>query len=246
MNENSDLTIKESQERLKNWMQSVGAKPVKRSEQRQGEAIVYILIDCSTSMNEIIESFSHTSKVVGYSKDEYGRRIPLVDSDKTKLFYAKQGAISFAEDAIKKNYSVGIIKFADRSSMICEPTKSLALVQSSLDNLRADGATEMAEGIKLATKKLCDLQAYRAMVIVTDGQPFGGDSDVERARRATLKEAVYARERCIDIITIGTDDADLEFLKELATRSDLASYVRAEKLGSAIREASKLLPGPQK
>jgi hypothetical protein len=44
-----------------------------------------------------------------------------------------------------------------------------------------------------------------------------------------------------EILTIGTDDADKAFLKELASRSDLSVKVASDKLGQAISDASKLL-----
>lgn len=71
-------------------------------------------------------------------------------------------------------------------------------------------------------------------MVVTDGQ--SNDNDVALRVAATLKS------RSIDIICIGTDDADREFLKRLATRSDLAIHVSPKNLRSAITDASRFLP----
>ncbi len=44
-----------------------------------------------------------------------------------------------------------------------------------------------------------------------------------------------------EILTVGTDDADETFLKQLASRSDLSVQVAPAQLASAISEASRLL-----
>ena len=51
------------------------------------------------------------------------------------------------------------------------------------------------------------------------------------------------KDREIDIITIGTEDADRIFLKELASRSDLSVMVSSDDLGSGIASTAKMLPG---
>lgn len=47
----------------------------------------------------------------------------------------------------------------------------------------------------------------------------------------------------IDIISIGTDDADREFLERLATRSDLSVIVPSDTLGQGIASSARMLPG---
>jgi len=55
-----------------------------------------------------------------------------------------------------------------------------------------------------------------------------------------------AKNAGIEIITIGTDDADEEFLRLLASRKELATKVIREQLGQAIADAAKMLPAPKK
>jgi hypothetical protein len=73
-----------------------------------------------------------------------------------------------------------------------------------------------------------------AVVIVTDG--------LSNDNAAALDAADSLKKRGVDIICIGTDDADARFLKELAIRSDLATHVSSRELRSAISGASHLLP----
>ena len=46
----------------------------------------------------------------------------------------------------------------------------------------------------------------------------------------------------IEIIAVGTVDADYEFLKQLASRDSLAEIVGNKELGAGITRAAKFLP----
>jgi uncharacterized protein YegL len=75
------------------------------------------------------------------------------------------------------------------------------------------------------------------IVVVTDGMP-NGSGDPE----ASLKEAECAKKEGIGIITIGTDDADRQFLKKLASLESLGTWVSSNNLKWAITESARLLP----
>jgi hypothetical protein len=45
------------------------------------------------------------------------------------------------------------------------------------------------------------------------------------------------------VITIGTDDADKDFLSRLASRAELSVKVSRDQLGQSIASAVKMLPG---
>jgi hypothetical protein len=63
-------------------------------------------------------------------------------------------------------------------------------------------------------------------VVVADGQ--------SNDNGAALRVAVKLKARAIDIICIGTDDVDGDFLKQLATRSDLATHVLSTNLRTQL------------
>lgn len=166
---------------------------------------VYLVIDCSTSMDA-----------------------------GDKLHQAKTGAADFAKDAFRKGYLVGLIKFDSSATHLCEPVKEIQMLGKHLQQIWIGGSTNMAEAIKLARQNLEKKTGPRAMVIVTDGAP---DS-----RTDALDEAQQTKENGIDIITIGTDDADVDFLKKLASRTDLGVKVSREQFGASITAAAKTLP----
>jgi Mg-chelatase subunit ChlD len=154
-----------------------------------------------------------------------------------KLEQAKKGCIAFSKDAFSKGYQVGLIGFGYNAKHICAPTSDSKELERHIKNMQADGSTNMAEAIKMAHYHLDKKDKTRVIVIATDGRP---DS-----KRNALKEAEKAKADGIDIITIGTDDAEQDFLKKLATRAELSSKVTKEVFSQAISDASLLLPPPR-
>ena len=153
----------------------------------------------------------------------------------TKLAQAKNGAFSFSQEAIEKRYAVGLIQFSSIASHLTEPLNDTSNLKPHIDGIKADGSTNMADAIRMAIGKLQDRFVQRVIVIVTDGMP---DS-----REAALSAANDAKSKGIDIITIGTDDADTDFLRQIASRTDLVVSVNREQLQEGITSAARLLPG---
>lgn len=174
-------------------------------------------------------------------KREEGQVYLLIDCSASmtgyKLEEAKQGIIDFARDAIKKGYLLGLIEFSSSATILCKPGQDMTILSECLKTMRAYGGTNMAAAISMAADALKDEKGERFIVIATDGQPDKVS--------AALKEAQTAKEAHIDIITIGTDDADQEFLKSIASRADLGRKVSSEKFAQGIASAAQLLPAPK-
>lgn len=153
----------------------------------------------------------------------------------SKLSQAKTGSIGFAENAFHKGYSVGVISFSSSARLVTEPLTDLFKLRERINQLEVEGTTEMAEALDLAAEKFPARSQGGAVVVVTDGMPDSADSALRAAKR--LKSIG------IDIITIGTADADQFFLEQIASRKDLAVPVPQKQLASGITTAAKLLPG---
>jgi Mg-chelatase subunit ChlD len=147
---------------------------------------------------------------------------------------AKTGALNFAIQAQGMKYAVGLIAFSDEARHIAPLTADVIALPRQLGVLTADGSTAMEQGIGLATAKLAGRTRPAAMVVVTDGEPNDAD--------AALAAAQVARQQGIDIIALGTGDADVEFLKRLASRDSLAVIVNAHQLAAGIAGAANMLP----
>ncbi len=96
----------------------------------------------------------------------------------------------------------------------------------------------MTAAMQLAVEELTGVNGMRAIVVVTDGMPDNPATVLSVAQRA--------KESGIEIIAIGTDDADRDFLNKLASRSDLMIKVSRELLGESIASAAKMLPSPSR
>jgi Mg-chelatase subunit ChlD len=151
-----------------------------------------------------------------------------------KIEQAKSGAIDFARSATSRGYATALAIFADRAAMVCDPSIDAANFTRKISRLEVGlvgGTTDLAAGFVLAGK----VPELAAVVVVTDGQT--------NSNKAALDAAARLKSRGVDIICIGTDDADSNFLKQLATRSDLAVHVASQELRSAISGATQLLRG---
>jgi len=158
-----------------------------------------------------------------------------------KLKQAKKGALNFAKDALVKGYFTGLIQFHSSAKLVCEPYKDISVLEKAIMKLEVGDTTHMAKAINLAHNLLKDMSGTRAMVIVTDGMPNGSGDPL-----SSLKAAEDAKKNGIEIIAIGTDDADQEFLKRLASRSGLGVKVESKHLEKTITDSAKLLPSGDK
>lgn len=153
-----------------------------------------------------------------------------------KLQDAINGGKGFADEAKAKGYALGLIQFDSSAKHILEPQKELTIFYSNIEKLTLGGSTNMAAGIEMAIRNLAGVPlSEKVICIVTDGQPDD--------RNATLRVAEEAKRQGIEIMTIGTDDADKEFLEMLATKKELSMKVISTQLKQGIASMAKLLPG---
>jgi Mg-chelatase subunit ChlD len=176
------------------------------TQYKNGKGTVYLVVDCSGSME--------------------GHKINQV----------KKGIMEFAQDAIKKDYMVGLIKFDSSATHLCEPKYDIEDLRKCLDYIDARGSTNMAAAISMAHEHLVDDRYKRVMVIATDGRPDKSQASLQAGR--------IAKTDGLEIITIGTDDADLAFLQKLATSAEYGHKVSSEQFGKAIASAYLQLPDP--
>ncbi|MCZ7601649.1 MAG: VWA domain-containing protein [Melioribacteraceae bacterium] len=167
---------------------------------------VYILLDASWSMNEY-----------------------------RKLEQAKEGALSYAQEALSLGYKIGLISFHTEVWHHTAPTTDLEIFSSCLKRIHATGTTNMTEAIRTGAHNLQHPQLKRMLCIITDGIPDD--------KRSTLKEAERVKKLGIDIMTIGTDLADEAFLKELASKIMFTKRVEREELSTGISSMAKKLIG---
>ena len=146
---------------------------------------------------------------------------------------AKPGLERFCRDAVDIGYRVGVIAFDSSPREVSPATDDIKRIASRLRALEASGGTAMAQPIRMAIDRLKTGQPERVIFLVTDGQP----SDPED----TLTAADEARRGGIDLLTLGTETADHDFLRRIATRTTLARQVVQGNLELGIAETARLL-----
>lgn len=175
-------------------------------EVQPGRRTVFLLLDCSGSMAG------------------------------SKMRQAQEGAADFAKSAIAQDYAVGIIRFSGEATLATRPSQVLEATIGALRALTPSGSTNMTEAFDLTLSHMGTISGYRAIVLVTDGQPDDPTTAVAAAQRVAAAG--------IQVMTIGTDDADLEFLARLATTQKLAVKVDPRQLRQGVASAARMLPSP--
>lgn len=154
-----------------------------------------------------------------------------------KITQAKNGAIDFCTSATQRGYATALAVFADRAAMVCDPTVQTAAFERKVKLIQlgsVGGTTNLAAGLDLAAK----FKSLAAVGVITDGQPNSPED--------ALQSAAVLKQKGVEILCIGADDADKGFLDKLATRRDLALHVRAKSIGATMEHAAQLLSGPSR
>jgi len=144
---------------------------------------------------------------------------------------ALDGARTFNGDALSAGQSVGLIVFSTEATLVSKPSRTG--IAAHLKSVACDGSTNMAAAITLAMSCLERGARKRTIVLATDGQPDD--------RQATLAAAEAAKRVGIRVITIGTKDADANFLRQIASSTEMSMSARSGELGKAIVHAARLL-----
>jgi len=178
-----------------------------------------------------------------FLKDDKGGRQPVVPPTAKTVFLlldrsgsmsgrkfedAKNGALDFGLACINKGYQIGVVVFSDKAAAT-SATREPAALRAKINKLECTSGSTFLESA--LTHTIQHNPAY--VVVVTDGQVSDAVESLEVAARLKASGT--------EILTIGTDDADQEFIKQLASRSDLSVKVPSFELAQTINDTSKLL-----
>lgn len=192
-----------------------------------------------------------TNKVQKSANIEISKRIRAVKDDRigevwilldrsdsmsfgNKMKDAKAGAIDFALDAVSKKFAVGLISFDDKieinSDPILEITESW---KSSANSLYARGGTSLFAAIQKAVNQWKSYHRFKKVILIaTDGEP------TDNTKEQILEYGNLIKASGIEIFTVGTEDADAEFLKNLSSGNKTLQVS-----DSGIRNALKGMAG---
>jgi molecular chaperone DnaK len=151
----------------------------------------------------------------------------------TPLMEAQQAARAFLDKCDFTATEVGLISFSDEVTLQAEATDNVRKVQAALVRLEPDGTTNLSDALELARQRLNRLDRTRYIVVLTDGYPDAAESAVEQAAKA--------RGEGIEIVAIGMGDADLGYLRRLASTEEGSIFARQGELVGAFGHIAKII-----
>ncbi|MCA9837307.1 MAG: VWA domain-containing protein [Trueperaceae bacterium] len=152
-------------------------------------------------------------------------------ADGQKLIQVKRGALRFFAEAYRRQYAIGMIGFAQTARCFLGATRNFYRFQKGLEHLQPGGSTAMSAAMRLGSKRLRWRRGYRALLLITDGQPM--------YREHTLELARLIRAQGIELIALGTDGADQDFLRALNPQAEL---VGVRDLANQLSQLARSLP----
>ena len=125
------------------------------------------------------------------------------------LLQAQRAAREFLDSCDFTRAEVGLISFSTEVILQAGATDNARKIKAAIDRLEPQASTNLTDALILADRELEARDRTRYIVVLTDGYPDAAESAVEAA--------VKAREAGIEIVAIGTGDADRDYLKRLAS-----------------------------
>ncbi|WP_169980415.1 Hsp70 family protein [Tautonia rosea] len=149
------------------------------------------------------------------------------------LVEAQEAARAFLDRCDFTHTEVGLISFSDQVDLQADATDNARRVLAAINRLVAEGTTNLTEAIELAHAHLTELDRTRYLVLLTDGYPDAPESAVEQAD--------LAKQDGVEIVAIGTGDADLDYLRRLASTEEGSIFARRGELVQAFGHIARVI-----
>jgi len=182
---------------------------------------VCLLIDCSGSM-----------LIGGNPRDPNG----------AKLHEVKRAATGFVERRKETRDLIAVIGFGSDIHRTSRLTNDQRQLQSAIEQVFDGGGTRMDKAIDAGVTELKELpdnaggdDVPRTVLLFTDGMPDDA--------RATLAAAQSCRERKIQLVAIGTGDADVGYMGQLTGDPQLVFHCESGGFDDAFKDAEKVIGG---
>ncbi|MFO0956803.1 MAG: Hsp70 family protein [Isosphaeraceae bacterium] len=155
--------------------------------------------------------------------------------DGPPLEEAQEAARNFLDKCDFTQAEVALVSFSEMASLQCEASDNPRKIRAAIDRLAADGTTNLAEALQLAREQLASTDRARYIVLLTDGYPDSGET--------ALEEGALARQEGIEIVAIGTGDADLDYLRRLASTEEGSIFAQSGELVKTFGHIARAIAG---
>ncbi|EDN69475.1 von Willebrand factor type A domain protein [Beggiatoa sp. PS] len=153
--------------------------------------------------------------------------------DGSALAEAKQAAQEFVRKSDLAHTAIGLIEFGSKAKIISGLTQNAKHLYKAINRLKTNGSTNMTEGLTTAYLKLKNVDDPRFIILLTDGLPNHPKNTQQ-----------IAQEICadgIELITIGTGDADKTYLQSLACYDQNSFFAKAGTMVSTFSRIAQVL-----
>jgi len=149
------------------------------------------------------------------------------------LIEAQTAANEFLSRCDFTTMEVGLISFSTMVALQSAATSNVRRLHAAVHRIEAQGSTNLTDALEMARGQLVSNDRKRYVVILTDGYPDAPESAVE--------QALAARQQGIDIVAIGTGDADRDFLRRLASSEQASIFARSGELVQTFGHIARVI-----
>jgi molecular chaperone DnaK len=149
------------------------------------------------------------------------------------LVEAQTAAGEFLSKCDFTTMEVGLISFSSLVALQSAATSNVRRLYAAVNRLEAQGSTNLTDALEMARGQLVATDRKRYVVILTDGFPDAAESAVE--------QAMAARKQGIEIVAIGTGDADRDYLRRLASSQQASIFARSGELVQAFGHIARVI-----
>ncbi|REJ51001.1 MAG: VWA domain-containing protein [Microcystis aeruginosa DA14] len=176
--------------------------------------------------------------------------------DGSKLDEVKAAASRFVQRQDLTNNRLAVMGFGSEVHAGSPLTSNASDLETAIANLNDGGGTKMDQALLAATEQFSpsssssvetavSSSSSQHILLFTDGQPGYAGANMEEEANKTLAAGQQARSAGIHLVTVGTGDADNNFLGQLTGDPALVFYAGAGNLDSAFQEAEKVIKSYQ-
>jgi molecular chaperone DnaK len=149
------------------------------------------------------------------------------------LIEAQTAAREFLSKCDLTTMEVGLISFSTLVALQSAASSNLRRLHAAVHRLEAEGSTNLTDALEMARGQLVAGDRQRYIVILTDGYPDAPES--------ALEQAGGARQQGIEIVAIGTGDADRDYLRRLASSEQASIFARSGELVQTFGHIARVI-----
>ncbi len=138
---------------------------------------------------------------------------------------------------------VAVVRFSSDAATVAPLSKDINAQLAAISRFTANGATEMADGLREAARALSATESgvARTVLLFTDGEPGSNLESADEAKPRTLAVAQELRSQGVRLLAVGTDDADIGFLTQLTGDRNLVFPTSAGNFSEAFQRADRAI-----